>query len=58
MAANGIIMTQGGYFGGNALLLMDGKPTFLYALALPRGQVQGTGRRQARNRQAHDQDEL
>ena len=24
-------MTQGGYFGGNALLLMDGKPTFLYA---------------------------
>lgn len=29
--ADGILMTQGGYFGGNALLLMDGKPTFLYA---------------------------
>ena len=29
--ANGILMTQGGYFGGNALLLMEGKPTFLYA---------------------------
>ncbi len=29
--ANGILMTQGGYFGGNALLLLDGKPTFLYA---------------------------
>jgi arylsulfatase len=29
--ANGILMTQGGFFGGNALLLMDGKPTFLYA---------------------------
>jgi len=29
--ANGILMTQGGYFGGNALLLMDGKLTFLYA---------------------------
>ncbi len=29
--ANGILMTQGGFFGGNALALMDGKPTFLYA---------------------------
>jgi arylsulfatase len=29
--AQGILMTQGGYFGGNALLLLDGKPTFLYA---------------------------
>ncbi|HEX3357339.1 MAG TPA: arylsulfatase [Tepidisphaeraceae bacterium] len=29
--AQGIMMTQGGYFGGNALLLLDGKPTFLYA---------------------------
>ncbi|MHA3893006.1 hypothetical protein [Acinetobacter sp. GXMZU3951] len=32
--ANGIVMTQGGFFGGNALLLMDGKPTFLYARSL------------------------
>ncbi|WP_374529211.1 arylsulfatase [Acinetobacter sp.] len=32
--ANGIIMTQGGFFGGNAFLLMDGKPTFLYARSL------------------------
>ncbi len=29
--AEGVLLTQGGYFGGNALLLMDGKPTFLYA---------------------------
>jgi arylsulfatase A-like enzyme len=29
--AEGILLTQGGYFGGNALLLMDGKLTFLYA---------------------------
>ncbi|HEY4416967.1 MAG TPA: arylsulfatase [Verrucomicrobiae bacterium] len=29
--AEGVLMTEGGYFGGNALLLMDGKPTFLYA---------------------------
>ncbi|MCJ8162005.1 hypothetical protein [Acinetobacter zhairhuonensis] len=32
--ANGILMTQGGYFDGNALLLMDGKPTFLSARSL------------------------
>ena len=32
--ANGIMMTQGGFFGGNAFLLMDGKPTFLYARSL------------------------
>ena len=27
--AEGILMTQGGYFGFNALMLLDGKPTFL-----------------------------
>ncbi|MGF2880955.1 arylsulfatase [Acinetobacter johnsonii] len=32
--ADGIMMTQGGFFGGNAFLLMDGKPTFLYARSL------------------------
>ena len=32
--ANGIMMTQGGFFGGNAFLLMYGKPTFLYARSL------------------------
>ncbi|MBB1089550.1 arylsulfatase [Lysobacter sp. SG-8] len=31
--ANGIIMTQGGWFGGNALMLQDGKPTYAYALS-------------------------
>lgn len=29
--ANGILLTQGGWFGGNALMLLDGKPTFVYA---------------------------
>jgi arylsulfatase A-like enzyme len=29
--SDGIILTQGGYFGGLALTLLDGKPTFLYA---------------------------
>lgn len=29
--ANGVLMTQGGWLGGNALLVMDGKPTFIYA---------------------------
>lgn len=30
---SGIIMTQGGWFGGNALMLLDGKPTYAYALS-------------------------
>lgn len=30
---NGIIMTQGGWFGGNALMLLDGKPAYAYALS-------------------------
>lgn len=30
---NGIVMTQGGWFGGNALMLLDGKPTYAYALS-------------------------
>ncbi|MFV0307616.1 MAG: arylsulfatase [Desertimonas sp.] len=29
--AQGILMTQGGWFGGNALYLLDGRPTFAYA---------------------------
>jgi len=29
--AKGMIMTQGGWFGGVALMLLDGKPTFAYA---------------------------
>lgn len=29
--AEGILLTQGGWFGGNALMLLDGKPTFVYA---------------------------
>jgi arylsulfatase len=31
--ANGVLATIGGRFGGWALLLMDGKPTFAYALS-------------------------
>lgn len=29
--AEGILLTQGGWFGGNALMLLDGKPAFIYA---------------------------
>lgn len=29
--ASGILMCQGGWFGGNAFYLLDGKPTFAYA---------------------------
>lgn len=29
--AEGMLLTQGGWFGGNALMLLDGKPTFVYA---------------------------
>ncbi|MGI9823609.1 arylsulfatase [Agromyces sp. Marseille-Q5079] len=29
--AEGMLMTQGGWFGGNALYLLDGRPTFSYA---------------------------
>ena len=31
--AEGILMTQGGYFAGTALMLLDGKPTFAYAFS-------------------------
>ncbi|WP_137843374.1 arylsulfatase [Microbacterium sp. 2FI] len=29
--AEGVLVTQGGWFGGNALYLLDGRPTFSYA---------------------------
>jgi hypothetical protein len=28
--ANGVLVTQGGKFGGYSLFLQDGKPTFVY----------------------------
>jgi arylsulfatase len=31
--ANGVIITQGGYFAGTALMLLQGKPTFEYAFS-------------------------
>jgi len=31
--ANGVLVTQGGRFGGWALLLLDGKPTFVHAFS-------------------------
>lgn len=31
--ADGILMTQGGWFGGMSLMLLKGKPTFAYALS-------------------------
>jgi hypothetical protein len=30
--ANGMIINQGGYFGGTALMLLQGKPSFAYTL--------------------------
>jgi arylsulfatase len=32
--ANGVILTQGGYFGGTVLMLLQGKPTFSYTVSL------------------------
>jgi arylsulfatase len=31
--AEGMIITQGGWFGGWGLMLLDGKPTFMYSLS-------------------------
>jgi hypothetical protein len=57
--ANAMLMMRDGYFGGNALLLMDGKPTFLYARChYPRTQIQGSGTGQTRRREAHNQSGL
>ena len=43
--ASGVLMTQGGYMGGYALLLLDGKPVFVHALSnYPQDKENGTVR--------------
>ena len=55
--ANGVIIAQGGRFGGWSLYLKDGKPTYCYNFLGLAG-IQGRGPEGAGGRQGHHPHEL